>query len=64
MKSFTSKHNHTQNILKEHSPIYDMEAYRRKARRLRIQKVFKNTYEGGVFSLVVVLTFSILFLGY
>ncbi|HAV5431506.1 TPA: hypothetical protein JI046_12925 [Acinetobacter baumannii] len=64
MKSFATKHIQAQNNIKEHSPIYDMEAYRRKAKSLRIQKVLKNTYEGGVFSLVVVLTFSILFIGY
>ncbi len=64
MKPFASKHSHIQNNLKEHTPVYDMAAFRRKSRQLKLRKRFKNLIEGGLVSLIVGLTITLLFLGH
>lgn len=64
MKPFASKYSHTQNNLKEHTPVYDMAAFHRKSRQLKLRKRFKNLIEGGLVSLIMGLTITLLFLGH
>nr|WP_151810449.1 hypothetical protein [Acinetobacter bereziniae] len=42
MKSFASTHSCTQKIVKEHTPIYDLQAYLIRQRKIKSQKRFKN----------------------
>ncbi len=42
MKSFASTHSCTQKIVKEHTPIYDLQAYHLRQRKIKFQKRFKN----------------------
>lgn len=63
MKTFASTHSRTQNNLKEHSPIYDLDAYFERQRKLKQQKLLKNFVDATVFLSMAVMTFSILFMG-
>lgn len=63
MKTFASTHSRTQNNLKEHSPIYDLEAYLERQRKLKQKKLLKNFVDATVFLSMAVMTFSILFMG-
>ena len=42
MKTFASTHSCTQKIVKEHTPIYDLQAYLLRQRKIKSQKRFKN----------------------
>jgi hypothetical protein len=63
MKTFTATHAHAQNNLKEHSPVYDMDAYQQRQRQLKRKKLLKNIFDTSIFVSVVGLTLSTLFLG-
>ena len=63
MKLFASKHSHTQNFVKEHSPIYDLAAYQQRQRQLKRKKVLKNIFDTAIFISVAGLSFSTLFWG-
>lgn len=60
MKTFALKSSPTQNSVKEHTPVHDLDAYLKQKRRKQRFKLFKRAFEGGVFSIIVVLTFSII----
>lgn len=77
MKTFASKHTYTQNNVKkhcfarvqasnnahirEHSPIYDIQAYNIRQRSLKRKQLIKNLCETTLFFITIVLTFSVLF---
>ena len=63
MKTFASTHSRTSKKVKEHSPIYDLEAYLERQRKLKQQKLLKNFVDATVFLSMAVMTFSILFMG-
>ncbi|MFV5586106.1 hypothetical protein VXQ32_16570 [Acinetobacter oleivorans] len=60
MKSFAFKNAPTQNSVQEHTPVHDLDAYLKQKRRQQKFKLLKRAFEGGVFSIIVVLTFSII----
>jgi len=60
MKTFALKNSPTQNSVLEHTPIYNLDAYLKQKRRQQKFKLLKRAFEGGVFSIIVVLTFSII----
>lgn len=47
----------------EHTPIYDLNAYLEHHRKIKRQKVLKNTAETGMYLCAAALTFSMLFWG-
>lgn len=59
--SFASKHSCNKNNLKEHSPIYDLQAYHSRQRLIKRKQLIKNLCDTAVFFITVVLTFSVLF---
>lgn len=63
MKSFTATHSHTQNNVKEHSPIYDLAAYQHRQRQFKRQKLLKNLFDTAIFVSAAGFTFSMLFWG-
>lgn len=63
MKTLASTHSCTSKKVKEHSPIYDLEAYLERHRKLKQQKLLKNFVDATVFLSMAVMTFSILFMG-
>lgn len=63
MKTFTATHSCTQNNVKEHSPIYDLAAYRQRQRQSKRQKLLKNLLDTTIFVSVAGFTFSMLFWG-
>lgn len=60
MKTFALKNSPTQNSVLEHTPVHDLDAYLKQKRRQQKLKLLKRTFEGGVFPIIVVLTFSII----
>lgn len=60
MKTFALKNSPTQNFILEHTPIHDLDAYLKQKRRQQKLKLLKRAFEGGVFSIIVALTFSII----
>lgn len=60
MKTFALKNSPTQNSVQEHTPVQDLDAYLKQKRRQQKLKLLKRTFEGGVFSIIVFLTFSII----
>ncbi|MDV7553108.1 hypothetical protein R4530_13145 [Acinetobacter baumannii] len=60
MKTFALKNSPTQNSVKEHTPVHDLDAYLKQKRRQQTFKLLKRAFEGGVFSIIVFLTFSII----
>lgn len=63
MKPFASKHSHTQNNLKEHTPVYDMAPYKQRQHLLKRQKLIKSLFDIIIFISIAGLSFSTLFLG-
>jgi hypothetical protein len=63
MKTFASTHSCTQNKVKEHTPIDDLNAYLLRQRKLKHKKLLKNFVEATVFISMAAMTFSILFWG-
>lgn len=61
MKTLASTHSCTQNKVQEHTPIYDLNAYLLRQRKLKHQKLLKNFVETTVFISMAAMTFSILF---
>ncbi|MFW1971715.1 hypothetical protein [Acinetobacter bereziniae] len=61
MKTFASTHSCTQNNVKEHTPIYDLQAYALRQRSIKRKQLLKNLRDTAVFFITVVLIFSILF---
>lgn len=61
MKKFASTHSCTQNNLKEHTPIYDLQAYALRQRSIKRKQLLKNLRDTAVFFIAVLLTLSILF---
>lgn len=61
MKPFPSTHICTQNKVKEHTPIYDLQAYALRQRSIKRKQLLKNLRDTAVFFLTVLLTLSILF---
>ncbi|MCU4315268.1 hypothetical protein KTH46_09565 [Acinetobacter bereziniae] len=61
MKTFASMHTCTQNNVKEHTPIYDLQAYYLRQRSIKRKQLLKNLRDTAVFFITVVLIFSILF---
>ncbi len=64
MKSFASTHSCTQKNVKEHTPIYDLQAYLLRQRKIKSQKRFKNFIDTFVFLCMALILLSILFAGY
>ncbi|HCQ9968288.1 TPA: hypothetical protein OMQ72_001202 [Acinetobacter baumannii] len=60
MNTFVLKNSPTQNSVKEHTPVHDLDVYLKQKRRQQKLKLLKRAFEGGVFSIVVILTFSII----
>lgn len=60
MKTFALKNSPTQNSVKEHTPVHDLDAYLKQKHRQQKFKLLMRAFEGGVFSIIVVLTFSII----
>ncbi|MDC5398523.1 hypothetical protein NRA60_14305 [Acinetobacter baumannii] len=60
MKTFALKNSPTQNSVQEHTPVHDLDAYLKQKRRYQKFKLLKRAFEGGVFSIIVFLTFSII----
>lgn len=63
MKPFASTHLSTQNNVKEHTPIYDIEAYQIRQRQFKRQRLIKNLVDTTVFTSLASITFSMLFWG-
>ncbi|MFW1665075.1 hypothetical protein [Acinetobacter ursingii] len=63
MKTLASTHSHTQNFVKEHSPIYDLAAYQQRQRNIKRQRLLKNLTDTAIFISVAGFTFSTLFWG-
>lgn len=65
MKSFASTHSHTRNTapVREHTPIYDLAAYKEQQRKQRQQQRLKNVLDGSVFIGMSALTLSFFFWG-
>lgn len=63
MKHFASAHTCTQKNVKEHSPIYDLQAYKARQRKIKRQNFLKNTAEASMYFCAAALTFSMLFWG-
>ncbi|HFX6350245.1 TPA: hypothetical protein ACIFDI_001111 [Acinetobacter baumannii] len=63
MKTFTATHSHTQNSIKEHTPIYDLAAYQQRQRQFKRQKLLKNFFDTAIFVSVAGFTFSMFFWG-
>lgn len=61
MKTFASTHSCTQNNVKEHTPIYDLQAYALRQRSIKRKQLLKNLRDTAVFFITVLLTLSILF---
>ncbi|OTG61222.1 hypothetical protein B9T36_02135 [Acinetobacter sp. ANC 4204] len=57
-----SAHSKNAHII-EHTPITDLVAFEQRLKKRKTQKLLKNTFAGLVQICIVVLTFSILFLG-
>lgn len=57
-----SAHSKNAHII-EHTPIYDLAAFEQRLKKRKNQKLLKNTVAGLAQLCMVVLTFSILFLG-
>ena len=47
----------------EHTPIYDLDAYQQRQKKLKFAKLRKNIFETFSFCFCIVLTFSMLYLG-
>ncbi len=47
----------------EHTPIYDLEAFKQRQKKHKIHKLFKNFIDTFTFLCAVFMTFSILFIG-
>ncbi|KAA8733890.1 hypothetical protein F4V57_07520 [Acinetobacter qingfengensis] len=60
MKHFASTHSHTQNSVREHTPIYDVDAYNQQQRRRQRQQTLINT---ASYLCIFGLAFSMLFWG-
>ena len=63
MKTFASTHSCTQNNVKEHSPIYDLQAYETRQRKLKRQKLLKNLTDTSVFFSSCLVVISLLYWG-
>lgn len=61
MKIFASTHSCTQNNVKEHTPIYDLQAYALRQRSIKRKQLLKNLRDTAVFFITTLLTLSILF---
>lgn len=61
--SFASTHSHTQNNVKEQSPIYDLPAYETRQRKLKRKQFLKNILDTTVFFSACSIIFSLLFWG-
>ena len=51
------------NQVKEHTPIYDLEAYEKRLKQRKIQHFFKSLLANSFILSTFVLTFSLLFIG-
>ncbi len=60
MKTFALKNSPTQNSVLEHTPIHDLDAYLKQKRHQQKLKLLKRAFEGGVFSIIIFITFSII----
>lgn len=49
--------------VKEHSPIYDLQAYKARQRKIKRQNFLKNTAEASMYFCAAALIFSMLFWG-
>ncbi|WP_262470221.1 hypothetical protein [Acinetobacter sp. WU_MDCI_Abxc22] len=63
MKSFIATHSYTQSSAKEHTPIYDLDAYHQRQRQFKRKKLLKNLFDTAIFVSAAGFTFSILFWG-
>ena len=63
MKTFASTHSRTQNNVREHSPIYDLQAYEQRQRKLKRKQILKNILDTTVFFSACSIVFSLLFWG-
>ncbi|AWL18055.1 hypothetical protein DIW83_02850 [Acinetobacter nosocomialis] len=63
MKSFSAKRSYTQNSVKEHTPIYDLNAYQKRQRQFKRKKLLKNLFDTAIFASAAGFTFSMLFWG-
>lgn len=63
MKHFANVHSCTQNNVKEHSPVYDLQAYEQRQRKLKRKQIFKNILDTTVFFSACSIVFSLLFWG-
>jgi len=63
MKYFALTQSHTQNNVKEHSPIYNLAAYQQRQRQFKRQKLLKNFFDTAIFISIAGFTFSMLFWG-
>lgn len=63
MKHFASAHSCTQKNVREHSPIYDLQAYEQRQRKLKRKQIFKNILDTTVFFSACSIVFSLLFWG-
>lgn len=61
MNTFISARSNSQNNVKEHSPIYDLQAYKTRQRKLKRKKILRNLLETTIFFSAVGFTFSMLF---
>ncbi|WP_314338399.1 hypothetical protein [Acinetobacter guillouiae] len=61
MKIFASTQTCTQNNVKEHSPIYDLQAYALRQRSAKRKKLLKNLIDTTIFFSAIIFTFSMLF---
>ena len=49
--------------VKEHSPVYDLQAYEQRQRKLKRKQIFKNILDTTVFFSACSIVFSLLFWG-
>ena len=63
MKHFANAHSYTQKNVREHSPLYDLQAYEQRQRKLKRKQIFKNILDTTVFFSACSIVFSLLFWG-
>lgn len=47
----------------EHTPITDLDAFKKRQKQIKLSNFLKNLYEGSAFICMVAFTFSFFFLG-
>ncbi|WP_269515669.1 hypothetical protein [Acinetobacter baumannii] len=63
MKTFAFKNTPTQNSVKEHTPVKDLTAFKKRQHKLKRQRLIKNIFDAAIFISIAGFTFSTLYWG-